>query len=41
MRRDVTFSSEGADLSGWLYVPDSRPPWPIVVMAHDSQLPGT
>ncbi len=34
MRRDVTFSSEGADLRGWLYVPDSGPPWPLVVMAH-------
>jgi hypothetical protein len=34
MRRDVKFSSEGADLSGWVYVPDSKPPWPLVVMAH-------
>ena len=34
MRQDVTFNSEGADLSGWLYVPDSGPPWPLVVMAH-------
>ena len=34
MRQDVTFSSEGADLRGWLYVPDSDPPWPLVVMAH-------
>ena len=34
MRQDVTFSSEGADLSGWLYMPDSGPPWPLVVMAH-------
>jgi pimeloyl-ACP methyl ester carboxylesterase len=34
MRQDVTFSSEGANLSGWLYVPDSDPPWPLVVMAH-------
>jgi hypothetical protein len=34
MRRDVKFSSEGADLSGWVYVPDSEPPWPLVVMAH-------
>jgi hypothetical protein len=24
MRQDVTFSSEGADLRGWLYVPDSK-----------------
>ena len=34
MRKDVTFSSEGADLRGWVYVPDSGPPWPLVVMAH-------
>jgi uncharacterized protein len=34
MRQDVTFSSEGADLRGWVYVPDSKPPWPLVVMAH-------
>lgn len=34
MRRDVTFMSEGAALSGWFYVPDSGPPWPLVVMAH-------
>ena len=34
MRRDVTFPSEGAVLSGWFYVPDSAPPWPLVIMAH-------
>ena len=34
MRRDVTFKSEGAVLSGWFYVPDSAPPWPLVIMAH-------
>lgn len=34
MRRDIKFNSEGADLSGWVYVPDSKPPWPLVVMAH-------
>jgi uncharacterized protein len=34
MRQDVTFSSEGADLRGWVYVPNSKPPWPLVVMAH-------
>lgn len=34
MRRDVTFSSEGADLRGWFYVPDSKPPWPLVIMSH-------
>ncbi len=34
MRQDVTFRSEGADLRGWLYVPDSGPPWPLVLMAH-------
>ena len=34
MGRDVTFGSEGADLEGWVYVPDSNPPWPLVVMAH-------
>jgi fermentation-respiration switch protein FrsA (DUF1100 family) len=34
MRRDLKFRSEGADLNGWVYVPDSGPPWPLVVMAH-------
>lgn len=34
MRHDVTFRSEGADLSGWLYQPESGAPWPIVLMAH-------
>jgi fermentation-respiration switch protein FrsA (DUF1100 family) len=34
MRQDVTFNSERADLRGWVYVPDSGPPWPLVVMAH-------
>jgi len=34
MKRDVTFESEGAELSGWYYRPDSQPPWSIVVMAH-------
>ena len=34
MKRDVTFESEGAELSGWFYPPDSSPPWPLVVMAH-------
>ena len=34
MRRDVTFESEGATMDGWFYVPDSNPPWPVVVMAH-------
>lgn len=34
MRRDITFHSEGAELSGWIYVPDPGPPWPLVVMAH-------
>ncbi len=34
MRRDVTFRSEGADMSGWFYSPDSSPPWPLIVMAH-------
>jgi pimeloyl-ACP methyl ester carboxylesterase len=34
MRRDVEFGSEGATLNGWIYVPDSGPPWPLVVMAH-------
>ncbi len=33
-RQDVTFASEGTELSGWLYTPDSAAPWPIVVMAH-------
>ncbi len=34
MRRNVTFRSERADLSGWFYAPESTPPWPIVIMAH-------
>src|SRR5215217_7198374 len=34
IRRDVAFVSEGADLKGWVYAPDSKPPWPLVVMAH-------
>jgi alpha-beta hydrolase superfamily lysophospholipase len=34
MRRDVTFASEGANLEGWIYLPDFEPPWPLVVMAH-------
>lgn len=34
MRRDVTFESEGAELSVWYYSPDTPPPWPLVVMAH-------
>jgi pimeloyl-ACP methyl ester carboxylesterase len=34
MRRDVTFESEGAEMAGWLYSPDTSPPWPVVVMAH-------
>jgi pimeloyl-ACP methyl ester carboxylesterase len=33
-RKDVTFSSEGAELSGWLYTPEAEPPWPLVVMSH-------
>jgi uncharacterized protein len=34
MRRDVTFSSEGADLGAWFYAPRSSPPWPLVIVAH-------
>ncbi|WP_436927045.1 alpha/beta hydrolase [Halosimplex amylolyticum] len=34
MRRDVTFESEGAEISGWYYSPDTPPPWPLVVMGH-------
>jgi fermentation-respiration switch protein FrsA (DUF1100 family) len=34
MMQDVKFKSEGVELSGWLYIPGSQPPWPIVVMAH-------
>jgi len=33
-RRDVTFPSTGVELHAWLYEPDTRPPWPLVVMAH-------
>lgn len=31
---DVTFDSEGAEMSGWFYSPDSPPPRPPVVMTH-------
>lgn len=34
MKRDVTFRSEGAEMRGWYYSPDTAPPWPLVVMAH-------
>ena len=34
MRREGTFSSEGAAISGWFYSPDPSPPWPLVAMAH-------
>ena len=34
MRQDVVFESEGAELCGWLYSPDTPPPWPLVVMTH-------
>lgn len=34
MRQDIRFDSEGVRLSGWLYLPDAQPPWPIVIMAH-------
>lgn len=34
MTKDVTFRSEAADLSGWLYTPESKSPWPLVVMTH-------
>jgi len=34
MRRDVTFDSEGAEMSGWFYSPGTPPPWPAIVMAH-------
>ena len=34
-RRDVTFSSQGVDCSGWLYVPNDRQgPAPAIVMAN-------
>jgi hypothetical protein len=31
MRRDVRFRPDGAELSGRVYVPDSGPPWPLVI----------
>lgn len=34
MRRDGKVGSEGADLSGLFYAPESASPWPLVVMAH-------
>ena len=34
MRREVTFKSEGTEMSAWYYLPDSPPSWPLVVMAH-------
>jgi len=33
-RRDVSFSSTGAELQAWLYEPDVPAPWPLVVMGH-------
>ena len=39
IRRDVAFGSEGVDLTGWIYAPDSEPPWPLVVMAHGFSAP--
>ncbi len=39
MRRDVSFLSQGAELAGWLYLPDAagvdaKERWPLVIMAH-------
>lgn len=34
VRRDVSFSSSGAELRGWLYTPHAEGRWPLVVMAH-------
>jgi pimeloyl-ACP methyl ester carboxylesterase len=34
MRRDITFTSEGADLTGWFFAPDASPPFAVVVMTH-------
>jgi hypothetical protein len=39
MRQDVTFTSGAADLRVWLNVPDSKAPWPIVVVAHGFSAP--
>jgi pimeloyl-ACP methyl ester carboxylesterase len=33
-RNDVTFSSAGTEIAGWLYRPDQEGPLPLVVMAH-------
>lgn len=33
-RRDVSFASDGAELSAWLYEPAAQGPHPLVVMAH-------
>jgi uncharacterized protein len=37
VRREITFRSDGIDLSGWLYVPETSigsGPWPTIVMAN-------
>lgn len=34
VRRDVHFTSAGAEISAWFYEPKSQQPWPLVIMAH-------
>ena len=33
-RRDIQFSSDGVTCRGWLYLPDSPEPPPVIVMGH-------
>ena len=33
-RRDIEFSSDGVTCRGWLYLPDSPKPPPVIVMGH-------
>ena len=34
MRREVNFKADGVELKGWLYIPDKKGPFPVIVMAH-------
>lgn len=34
MRRDVSFRAANAELRAWLYLPDTPPKWPLVIMSH-------
>jgi fermentation-respiration switch protein FrsA (DUF1100 family) len=34
VKEDIGFESQGAELTAWLFTPDTEPPWPVVVMGH-------